>query len=107
MSTYVANGPVQMIGYEDLTISTTAVGFTEAKYNKSNGSANTVWIRVSADVRMTLNSDNTDLTLSSSSGITIKSTDPLFELVMDDLSKVKFIRVGGTDVTANIMYLAK
>jgi len=107
MAQYVVDGAVSMIGYEQLTVSTTALGFTEAKYTKSNGAANVAVIRVSADIRYTLDNANTDLTLSASVGMTWASTDGDLVIPMDDLSKFRMIRIGGSDVTADCLYLSR
>ncbi len=103
MSLEVVDGLVTMEGYEQLTVSNTALGLTSAKYRK----ANVAVIRVSADIRYTLDNTNADLTLSASVGMTWASTDGDLVIPLADLSTFRMIRVGASDVTADCLYVIR
>lgn len=107
MSQYVVDGNVQMVGYEVLTISNSAIGFTEAKYSKTGKTANTAVVNFNGPIRYTLDNTNTDLVLSDTVGMYWDSSSGDLVIPMEDLSKVRFIRVDSTDVEAHCLYILR
>lgn len=104
MSQYVVDGPIEMVGYEQLTVSNSAIGFTEAKYFKTGKVANCAVVRTSHDIRYTLDNTNTDLVLSASVGMPWTSANGDLIISLEDLSKVRFIRATASDATLDCRF---
>jgi hypothetical protein len=99
MANYVVDGNVSQAGYEQLTVSSTPKALTAGVYD----TASCAVIRVSGDIRYIL--DSTSVTISASNGMPWNATDGDLVIPMDDLSKFRMIRVDGSNVTADCLYL--
>ena len=86
----------QPVGFEALTVSSTAVGLTAATYGGSNFAH--IYVDV-ADVRMVLTGTPT-----ASNGIPLAVGDEVYLDSADEIVRVRFIRDGGTDATLQVNY---
>ena len=89
MSRYVVNGPLQGVDAEIITVTDTDSTLTEAKYSKSNGSANYAVITVTDTHAVLITVQNTAGTLPAdgSTGVFIDKANSPYT-VNGDLSKV-------------------
>ena len=90
------NPSKQTVGYEDITVSTTAIGFTAAEI--SSAVAAEVWVEGDA---VRFRTDGTDPT--SSVGHQLDVGDVMFVDNASDLASIRFIRVT-TDATLRVSY---
>lgn len=105
MSRYVVNGPLQGVDAEIITVTDVDSTLTEAKYSKSNGSANYAVITVTDthSVLVTLQNPAGTLPADGSTGIFLnKDSGPY--TVNGDLSKVILRRGSGTNCVIHVNY---
>lgn len=103
MSQEVVDGLVSMKGYEQITVTTSAnATLNSAKFRNATCAV----IRVSGSIRYTLDSDNADLTLSTSVGMPWDGTDGDLVVPIQDLSKFA-MRAVSANVTADCLYIIR
>lgn len=97
---WATQGPLIMVGYEKLTVSTAAVGFAAIPVT-----ADSVILRVETNpIRWRADGTNPD----ASTGCPMLVADPdlsLLNLGIDALSKFKFIRSGAGDGVLSVVYV--
>jgi hypothetical protein len=97
---WATSGPVDVVGYEKLTVSTVAVGFASIP-----ATADSVMLRVETNpIRWRGDGTNPDAT----TGCPMLVADPdlsLLNIGIDGLFKFKFIRSGGADGVLSVVYL--
>lgn len=107
MAQVVRTGPAAIMGWEKLTVSTTAVSLTEASYHTGAGTSKHVangalitiedaGIRVRFDAGTPVDLSDTGHSFAAGTSITLES--------ITQIKNFRAVRVGGTDAVINVTY---